>query len=87
MLMVCTLDLPGKAALLNMKQFNGASSCSVCDAPGRTCPGSHLHRFWPWDQEGDNRTDISMRQNALNAALQGEAVRQALMYIASSKQV
>ena len=52
MLMVCSLDLPAKAALLNMKQFNGANSCSVCDAPGQTCPGSHLHRFWPFDQEG-----------------------------------
>ena len=75
MLMVCSLDLPAKAALLNMKQFNGASSCSVCDAPGQTFRGSHLHRFWPFNQEGVFRTDTAVRENALNAAVQGKAVR------------
>lgn len=69
MLMVCSLDLPAKAALLNMKQYNGANGCSVCDAPGKTFPGCHLHRFWPFDQEGALRTDTTMRTNALNAAV------------------
>ena len=80
MLMICSLDLPAKAALLNMKQYNGANGCSACDAPGKTFPGCHLHRFWPFDQEGTLRTDTTMRMNALNAALQGKAVRSHILY-------
>lgn len=75
MRMVCSLDLLAKAALLNMKQYNGANGCSVCDAPRKTFPGCHLHRFWPFDQEGALRTDTTMRTNALNAAVQGKAVK------------
>jgi len=42
-------DLPAKAALLNMKQYNGEFGCVACLNPGQAAgPG---HRIYPFDKK------------------------------------
>lgn len=60
--LICTTaDLPAKCLLMNMNQFNGAFSCSICLQKGtthRTCKGGFVH-IYPFDPEsplGESRT-------------------------------
>ena len=55
-----TADLPAKAAVLNMMQFNGFYGCSFCEQPGETVHSSlrgHVHAFpiIPEDPNGPRR--------------------------------
>ena len=42
---MCSVDLPARAIVLNMKQWNGAHGCLYCESPGTVLPGDHLHRY------------------------------------------
>ena len=56
--MLGIFDLPGKAAALDMKQFNGEYGCSVCLNPGVHQNGAHV--YLPLDFP--NRTNSSIRK-------------------------
>ena len=54
MLLTCAFDLPARALVLDMKQFNGKYACVYCEddslracalvlRQGQTPPGDHLH--------------------------------------------
>ena len=46
--MLSSADLPGKALMANMKQYNGEQGCSVCEDKGKTVGTGGLHRIWPY---------------------------------------
>lgn len=52
----CTCDLPGKALVQNILQFNGAYGCGFCEQPGknlRTVNGGNV-RIFPYQNESPN---------------------------------
>ena len=57
----CTCDLPAKALVQNILQFNGAYGCGFCEQPGknlRTANGGNV-RIFPYQHEspkGELRT-------------------------------
>ena len=42
-----TADLPAKAVLLNMKQYDGTYRCNLCEDEGVPRAYSHLQKDWP----------------------------------------
>lgn len=74
MLLTCAFDLPARALVLDMKQFNGKYACVYCEDEGQTPPGDHLHRFWPHNPHNQRRTHESLLQNATEATLQHDTV-------------
>ena len=56
MLFVATADLPARAALMNMKQFNGKYACHLCKAEGTAYGQHNIHRCWPYYQNPEKRT-------------------------------
>lgn len=74
MLLQISADLPARALVLNMKQFNGQYGCIFCENPGSTPPGNPLHRFWTPDHSAAIRSHDSFLENAKAAANSGEAV-------------
>lgn len=73
-LLQVSADLPARAKLANMKQFNGAYGCLFCENPGTTMPGNSLHRFWPDIPGAEARTHASVLQNARETLSEGCAV-------------
>lgn len=71
-LLLTTVDLPARAILSNMKQYNGAFSCSVCEDEGQA---TGLQRHWP-HQESTMRTESSVINCAKQASETGTAVRE-----------
>lgn len=78
--LICgTADLPAKATALNMVQFNGKYSCSVCLQPGKTektGASGHTHVF-PYQQAnptGPNRTRANVQSHFIEALNTGETV-------------
>ena len=71
-MLMCSLDLPAKAIVLNSKQFNGLYGCTYCEDEGVTRANTHLHRDWPYSQHCTARTHTGIVQNALR---DGVAVR------------
>ena len=51
-LLMCTADLPARAQILNMKQYNGKEVCAYCEDEGTPRPSSHLQ--WNWLHSGDH---------------------------------
>lgn len=47
-LLLSSADLPAKALMTNMKQYNGEQGCSVCEDTGKTVGVGGLHRVWPY---------------------------------------
>ena len=72
-LLLCSMDLPARAHVMNMKKYNGMCSCLFCYHPGVTAPGNHLHRFWP-ARMTRNRTHASLLQDARTALTNGKPV-------------
>lgn len=62
-LLLCSVDLPAQAALMNMKQYNGAYGCPYCEQEGSPRPTNSLHRNWPKKYE-PLRSHQSMLDNA-----------------------
>ena len=67
MLFVATADLPARAALMNMKQFNGKCSCHLCKSEGTAYGQHNLHRCWPYQQNPEKRTHQDQINFATNA--------------------
>jgi hypothetical protein len=75
-LLMSAVDLPARALLLNMKQYNGMYGCSFCYSEGTTKRGSPLHRFWPPQLiEPSLRTSQSVRENASQATIANDPVK------------
>ena len=72
-LLLCSMDLPARAYVINMKKYNGRCSCLFCYHPGVTAPTNHLHRFWP-ERTSTSRTHISILQDARTALATGKPV-------------
>ena len=73
-LLMCSFDLPAKAIVLNMKQFNGAYGCTYCEDKGMPRATSHLHRNWPYSTSCTERSHAGVVQNAEDALKSGNAV-------------
>ena len=67
LLLTCLVDLPARALVLNMKQYNGKRGCSMCEDEGQTSGRSHFHRFWPYTDNPTLRSQGSMVRNAKEA--------------------
>ena len=70
----CSLDLPARAVVTNMKQYNGRYGCLYCEEEGTTIGGDHLHRYWPCQTATVPRTHASLLQNAHMATTTGTCV-------------
>ena len=73
-LLQCSVDLPARAVVMNMKQFNGEFGCLYCEAEGRTPPGDHLHRYWPPSSRGPAHSHETLLENAQETISIGDAV-------------
>lgn len=67
-------DLPARAQVLNMRQFNGGNGCHLCEDKGRTCEDNKLNRFWPYDGKSVLRTRSSLIKNAHDAMVKNDIV-------------
>ena len=74
-LLECSVDLPARAMVLQMKQFNGAFGCCYCEVEGETEAGNPLHRFWPSSSTMIPRTHESITANACKAVAEKNPVR------------
>ena len=59
-LMNCSMDLPARAMVMNMKQWNGISGCLYCEDEGTVIGGDHLHRYWPQQESSVARSHASL---------------------------
>ena len=71
---MCSVDLPARASVMNMKQFNGKHGCAYCEDEGVPRPTSHLHRNWPYSTTSIPRTHHSIVDNAKSALRSNDAV-------------
>ena len=55
MLFMATANLPARAALMNMKQFNGKFACHLCKSEGTAYGQYKIHRCWPYEQNTEER--------------------------------
>ena len=72
--LMCSVDLPARALVTNMKQWNGAHGCLYCKDPGVTLGSDHLHRYWPYQQSSTLRSRASLLSNAEEAIRTGNTV-------------
>lgn len=77
-LLQVSADLPARACIANMKQFNGAFGCLYCESRGSTAPGNSLHRFWPIDHAAPLRTHSMVLESAREATTSASAVSQCI---------
>jgi len=73
-LIASCLDLPARAMVSNMKQFNGKHACIVCCDEGETPEGNALHRYFPYRDDSIMRTKDSFSSDAKEASRKGVAV-------------
>ena len=59
-LMNCSVDLPARAMVMNMKQWNGISGCLYCEDEGTVIGGDHLHCYWPQQESSVARSHASL---------------------------
>ena len=55
MLFVVTADLPARAALVNMNEFNSKCACHLCKSEGTAYGQHNIHRCWPFKQNHEKR--------------------------------
>lgn len=67
MLFVATADLPARAALMNMKQFNGKCAYHLCKSEGTAYGQHNIHRCWPFKQNHEKRTHEDQINFAIKA--------------------
>ena len=77
---MCAVDLPARASVLNMKQFNGKWGCTYCEDEGVPRPTCHLVRNWPYSTTSTPRTHESIVRNARRALRENDAVSYILYY-------
>ena len=68
-LLLSSVDLPARAVVLNMKQFNGEFGCCYCEDRGVPRPTSALHRNWPYLADSTARTHQSIVSNVRAARI------------------
>ena len=73
-LLMFVADLPARALVLNMKQYNGKFGCAHCEDEGQTRATSHLHRNWPFSAVSVPRTHDGIIKNAKDALESREPV-------------
>ena len=73
-LLLCSIDLPAQAKLLNMKFFNGKNACAHCEEEGVPRPSCARVRNWPYRGNPLLRTRSSIRSHAEDAITQHKAV-------------
>ncbi|CAH1242572.1 Hypp6846 [Branchiostoma lanceolatum] len=74
LLMMAVMDLPAKAKVLVMKQFNGEYGCNECEDPGKVLPP--LHRIWPYTSQMTMRSHRSIIENVrATTQSRGQAVK------------
>lgn len=69
-----SVDLPARALVMNMKQWNGISGCLYCEDEGTVVDGDHLHHYWPQQVSSVARSHSSLLKNAETATLTGNTV-------------
>ena len=74
MLLACSVDLPARAIVLNMKQYNGKYACCFCEDPGVARQSSHLHRNWPYNKEVVASSHLSLKKNAADSIGSNDSV-------------
>ena len=62
-LLCCSVDLPARAMITNMKQFNRKHGCLYCEDEGTVIGSDHLHRYWPQKTSCTPRTHQSVLSN------------------------
>ena len=67
-------DLPARAIVLNMRQFNGKQGCHLCEDEGTTDPNNHLVRWWPHNPGQVLRTKQSMIRDIATAVSENAIV-------------
>ena len=75
MILTCSVDLPAKATVCNMKGFNGAYSCATClDSGDNTVGESYMHSYWPFNPHCESRSVDGVQNAFVKASQTGEAV-------------
>ena len=70
-----SVDLPAKAAMLNVKQYNGRYGCSHCGDEGVSRPGCPTVHDWPFTGSAVTRTHEAQVENGIQAQTTGNVVR------------
>lgn len=73
-LLIVFVDLPARAIVSKMKQFNWKSSCSVCLDEGTSRPGQPMLRYYPLNEDSVIITHQSMVNDASRAVEEVNAV-------------
>ena len=60
-------DLPARAMVLNMKQFNGQHGCHLCEDEGNNLATNPMLRWWPPNTNQILRSRESFLKNCLEA--------------------
>ena len=60
-------DLPARSLVLNMKQFNGAQGCHMCEDTGKTTNNNPLFRWWPYESGSTQRTKSTLIEASAKA--------------------
>ena len=79
MILTCTVDLPARAAVCNMKGFNGSYSCATrLDSGDNTIGESRMHacmhRYWLFNLSCEIRNVDGVQSAFVKASQTGEAV-------------
>ena len=69
-----SVDLPARAMVTNMKQWNGINGCLYCEDKGTTVGGDHLHRYWAAKDSCVERSHTSFLRCATDTVSLGTAV-------------
>ncbi len=62
-----TCDLPARALVLNMRQFNGKHGCHLCEDEGVNYPSLPMLRYWPYNSIQILRSRESILKNCFEA--------------------
>lgn len=73
-MVVETCDLPARAMVLNMRQFNGSHGCHLCEDPGENSAVNPMLRWWPYNSESTLRTKVALMKDSVKATLNSDIV-------------
>ena len=73
-MVVVSCDLPARAMVLNMRQFNGQHGCHLCDSAGENSTEHPMLRWWPYNSESTNRTKVALMKDSVKATRSGNIV-------------
>lgn len=75
MLLLCSLDLPARALVSNMKAYNGEYSCCTCRDKGDNTVGASAGvRYWPYHSSCILRTADDVKKSYEDAVKDQTAV-------------